>query len=143
MSIQELWVKFKGLLRDPEFHMVLLIIGVALVSFFLGRESIHEQLYQNATVGSSPMTEREQKGTQETATVQMADSAPTSTITSEVAPSGQTTTGSYVASKSGTKYYLPWCGGVKRIKDENKVWFKTKDEAEGAGYSPAANCKGI
>jgi hypothetical protein len=51
--------------------------------------------------------------------------------------------GSYVASKSGEKYHLPWCSGAQHIKEENKVWFKTKAEAEAAGYTPAANCKGI
>jgi methylphosphotriester-DNA--protein-cysteine methyltransferase len=51
--------------------------------------------------------------------------------------------GGYVASKNGTKYHLPWCGSAKQIKEENKVWFATKEEAEAAGYTPAANCKGI
>jgi len=51
--------------------------------------------------------------------------------------------GSYVASKSGSKYYLPSCGTASRIKEENKVWFSTKAEAEAAGYEPAANCKGL
>lgn len=51
--------------------------------------------------------------------------------------------GQYVASKSGTKYYLPWCGTAKRIKDGNKVWFASKAEAEAAGYEPAKNCKGL
>lgn len=49
----------------------------------------------------------------------------------------------YLASKTGTKYYLPTCGTAKRIKEENKVWFSTKDEAEAAGYGPAANCPGL
>lgn len=52
-------------------------------------------------------------------------------------------TGQYVASKTGSKYYLPSCGTAKRIKDENKVWFATKAAAETAGYQPAANCKGL
>lgn len=51
--------------------------------------------------------------------------------------------GAYVASKTGTKYYLPWCGTAGRIKEENKVWFVTKAEAEAAGYEPAKNCKGL
>ena len=51
--------------------------------------------------------------------------------------------GQYVASKSGTKYYLPWCGTVSRIKEENKVWFASKAEAEDAGFEPAKNCKGL
>jgi hypothetical protein len=49
----------------------------------------------------------------------------------------------YMASKSGTKYYLPTCGTAKRIKEENRVWFATKEEAEAAGYGPAANCPGL
>ncbi|MBU0750470.1 hypothetical protein KKH15_03050 [Patescibacteria group bacterium] len=53
------------------------------------------------------------------------------------------TGGQYVASKNGTRYYLPWCGGAKQINEENKVWFTTKEDAERAGYTPAKNCKGI
>lgn len=52
-------------------------------------------------------------------------------------------TGEYVASKTGTKYYLPSCATAKRIKDENKVWFATKQAAEAAGYTPSTTCKGI
>lgn len=49
----------------------------------------------------------------------------------------------YVASKNGTKYYLPTCGTAKRIKEANQVWFATKEAAAAAGYSPAANCPGL
>lgn len=52
-------------------------------------------------------------------------------------------TAHYVASKNGTVYHLPWCAGAQRIKDANKVWFASKEEAEAAGYRPASNCKGI
>lgn len=51
--------------------------------------------------------------------------------------------GGYVASKSGAVYHLPWCSGAKRIKEENRIYFASKEEAERAGYRPAANCKGI
>ena len=51
--------------------------------------------------------------------------------------------GGIVASKNGAKYYFPWCSGALRIKDENKIWFSSEDEAKKAGYSPAANCKGL
>jgi hypothetical protein len=51
--------------------------------------------------------------------------------------------GQYVASKSGKSYHLPWCAGAKQIKEENKVYFNSKTEAEAAGYAPAKNCKGI
>ncbi len=49
----------------------------------------------------------------------------------------------YVASKSGTKYHYPWCPGALNIKEENKIWFSSKEEAEKSGYQPASNCKGL
>jgi hypothetical protein len=51
--------------------------------------------------------------------------------------------GKYVGSKTGTKYYLPTCSGAKRIKDENKRWFVSKEDAEKDGYTAAANCPGL
>ena len=49
----------------------------------------------------------------------------------------------FVASVSGAKYHLPWCPGANTIKEENKIWFESEDEARAAGYSPAGNCKGL
>jgi hypothetical protein len=49
----------------------------------------------------------------------------------------------FVASKSGTKFYLPTCSGVARIKEENKVWFATRADAEATGRTPAASCPGL
>ena len=53
------------------------------------------------------------------------------------------TAGGYVASKSGTKYYLATCSGAKQIQEENKIWFPSSQAARSAGYSPAANCPGL
>lgn len=52
-------------------------------------------------------------------------------------------TGTLVGSKNSDKYHYPWCPGALRIKDENKVWFASKEEAEKAGYVPAKNCPGL
>lgn len=49
----------------------------------------------------------------------------------------------YIASKTGTKYYLPSCSGASKIKEENKVWFATVAEAQASGYTAAANCPGL
>lgn len=49
----------------------------------------------------------------------------------------------FVASKNGAKYYYPWCSGAGRIKEENKIWFSSANEAQQAGFAPAANCKGL
>lgn len=48
--------------------------------------------------------------------------------------------GGFVASKNGTKYHLIECPGAKQIKEENKIYFSSEDEARNAGYAPAVNC---
>ena len=48
-----------------------------------------------------------------------------------------------VASKNGTKFYLPWCAGAERISEVNKVWFASAEAAVIQGYAPAANCSGL
>lgn len=45
--------------------------------------------------------------------------------------------GAYVASANGAKYYLPTCSEVKRINEDNTLWFDSAEEAEEAGYEPS------
>lgn len=132
MSIQELSLKFKAFFSNIEYLLALLIIVVSLISFYLGRVSVGEGRGVTASV---PMQ----------ATVIEAKTPIMQEIVSTTTPIAEEkkTEGVYVASKSGTKYHLPWCPGAKQIKEENKVWFATKTDAEKAGYTPASNCKGI
>lgn len=142
MSIQGISLKFKALLTNHEVLLALLIVAVSLVSFLLGRLSVSPlgaPTSQNATVlgvkeGDTPMKKEVTPVAEKVGSVEEVSTKSESTGAPE---------GGYVASKSGTKYHLPWCSGAKRIKEENKVYFKTKEEAESAGYTPASNCKGI
>jgi hypothetical protein len=142
MSIQGISSKFKALLTNREVLLALLIIVVSLVSFALGRLSVSPlgaPTSQNATVletggGISPLVEKDVEKSKYQAETERNLEKTTSSVPTE---------GGYVASKNGTKYHLPWCGGAKQIKEENKVYFKTKEAAEKAGYTPASNCKGI
>lgn len=136
MSIQELSSKFKAIFHNTEHQLSALIIVVALVSFGLGRAS------------DMPLTSIDAQGTYENAVAENGNSATANTISSaneseSATPANEQPAGGYVVSKNGTKYHLPWCPGAKQIKEENKIFFATKDEAERAGYTPAANCKGI
>jgi len=54
------------------------------------------------------------------------------TPTAEAAPA---TAGGWVASKTGKKYYASDSAQGKKIKEENRVYFKTEEEAKAAGYS--------
>ncbi len=51
--------------------------------------------------------------------------------------------GRYIASRSGAFYHYPWCPGAAKIKEGNKIWFATKEEAVAKGYKPASNCPGL
>ncbi len=46
-----------------------------------------------------------------------------------------------VASKGGKKYYFIWCKGVENLKEKNKVYFSSEDDAKRAGKTLANNCK--
>lgn len=123
--------KFKFLLEDDTFFYGMIIVLVALSSFGLGRWSQVEQGIGLATV---PVI------TSQSANIPMSikeEGVPTSS------PVDMVVTGQYVASKSGTKYHLLTCSGAKQIKEENKIFFDSKEAAQKAGYTPAANCKGI
>jgi len=63
-----------------------------------------------------------------------------STAVPEVHPE---TGGEVVASKTGSKYFLPWCAGAKNISEANLITFSSAEEAQTKGYTPAANCKGL
>jgi hypothetical protein len=51
--------------------------------------------------------------------------------------------GSYVASKNSTYFHLTTCPGAKLIKEENKIYFNSKEDALAKGLQPAKNCKGL
>lgn len=136
MSIQEVLRKFKDFLEEADVVLVLIIMMTAVCSFALGRYSVTERTSSTSTFNTQPATYTESKKVSETKKGELY-SAEESSITNIP------TEGAYVASKSGTKYHLPWCAGAKQIKNENKIWFDTKEDAESAGYAPASNCKGI
>lgn len=128
--VQDLQVKIKGLLKDERTFLTILLILVATASFGLGRQSV-----DLTEVGATKSVVAKTKAISEPP---VSDPA-----LSERAPATPAASTYYVASKSGEAYHLPYCGGAARIKEENKIYFKSKAEAEAAGYRPAANCPGL
>lgn len=47
----------------------------------------------------------------------------------------------FIASTKGSKYYPLGCAGGQNIKQENKIYFATREEAEGAGYELSSTCR--
>lgn len=46
----------------------------------------------------------------------------------------------FVASVNSDKFHYPSCSAAKRIKDSNKIYFSSRDEAISRGYSPCGIC---
>lgn len=119
------YVEEKKDVITPEVLTVIIIILVGFSGFGLGRLSMLEE---------------------RRIPIYIQDNIVTSAVVSqsiENIGSGSYSDGSVVASINGSKYHYPWCSGASRMKEENKIWFSGIEEAQKAGYTPAANCKGL
>jgi hypothetical protein len=109
------------------FYPLLLILAIASIFFALGRLSALEKAHTPIKIEYPSLA---------TSTGQ------TATVFNSISPP-HTESETVVGSKSGKKYYYPWCGTVKRIKPENQVHFASIDAAKTAGFTPGGNCKGL
>ena len=136
--------KIKQFLKSEtanNLYIVLIIILVAFGSFGLGRLSKVEEKKESISIeypsdlpAQTELQKTSLSATQTTTNGYSVDQTQQSALTGKKA---------FVASKNGSKYHFPWCPGAKQMKEENKIWFSTREEAESAGYSKAANCKGL
>ncbi|MBM2817710.1 MAG: protein of unknown function with transrane region [Parcubacteria group bacterium] len=145
MSIKDILLKIKGKCQNSlfmlnhkakrafhaDFFTAIVIILVAFAGFGLGRLSALEGKKSPILIERNSVS-----------AILLGDNISDEKLT--VAKTVQNESNkSFVAAKSGTRYYFPWCGGVSRIKEENKIWFASEAEARKAGYTPAANCAGL
>jgi len=127
-SIKEISNKIKTIIDTPlknnALFTILTILIVSICSFGLGRLSKDNQENSSVSIQNNNLATISKSGEVQPL---------------QILPIG----GKYVASKNSNKYHAPWCSGAQRIKEENKIWFNNKEEAEASGYTPASNCKGI
>lgn len=123
-----------------DLYIVLIIILVAFGSFGLGRLS---KIEDSRTAVKISYPDQLQAGVYGAFSVQETQPYQEQGTSSESDFYADSYKGNFVASKNSDKYHFPWCSGAKRIKEENKVWFETHEEAKAAGYTKAANCKGL
>lgn len=136
MSINHILGKIKSTVEP--FYIPLLIVVIASIFFAFGRLSA---ITEKQTPIKIQYAGGENTGSAIGATlVQDALGNPaTQTIGAPVSP----TDGAVIGSKSGKKYYFPWCSTVKRIKPENQVHFASIAAAKSAGFTAGGNCKGL
>lgn len=127
--LKALW--WNALSDDLFLGLVVVLVGIG--AFGLGRISKIEGSKAPIRIENEPMAPADT----------FAPSAPKDTTqeASVVGAVGQQDT--FVASKSGTKYYFPWCSGAQRIAPANLIHFATQEAAKAAGYSPSSTCKGL
>ncbi len=121
----------KGLKIKDDLFIVILIIFVGLISFGLGKLSALEKTNDAIDTVSSKESQ---------VTTILGSSNITTGTSSQIKPKtiSPDSRGIVFASKSGTRYYYPDCSS--RVKEENKVWFGSIEEAEAAGLSLASGC---
>lgn len=141
-SIQEIVRKFKaGIASDIAFNALMLVL-VAVGSFGLGRMSLGGLEPVSTPLQAAVVVTEAKQAPNATETP---STRPTSTRAAVNGASVSESAGAaeYVGSKNGSKFHLPTCPGASQIKEENKVYFASKEEAYSKGYTPAANCKGM
>ncbi|MDO8514123.1 MAG: Ada metal-binding domain-containing protein [bacterium] len=117
-TIAEWRLKIKNFSEDviAEWGLVAILFLVALASFGLGRLSAFEDVRPPVSITRAPEDQKVR---------------------------AMTFGGQFVASKTGSAYYYPWCAGATKILPQNQRWFQSEDAARKAGYTPAKNCKGL
>ncbi len=111
--------------KGKDILMVLVVILVGLGSFELGRLS-----KENSSRGIKIEYPDQQKAS----VVSAIESSSNST-------SSNSTGKNFFASNRGTKYYSIGCSAGKTIKQENRVYFATGEEAITAGYELSNSCQ--
>jgi len=115
--------------KGNDILIVIIIILVALGSFELGRLS-KESTSQGIKIEYKGQLEAINQSANVVSTV-------TDVGRLEVNSSGK----NFFASNRGSKYYSISCSAGKTIKQENRVWFGTGEEAERAGYTLSSSCQ--
>ncbi|MCK5059686.1 MAG: hypothetical protein KAR00_00890 [Candidatus Pacebacteria bacterium] len=132
MSIKEILTKgkdFLGNLNDEHIHIAFVALSILFVgtaSFGLGRLSMGQQFIPTLEFSEA-----------------YAGAAAAPAVSNLANSLADVQEGEVVASKNSTKYHYPWCSGAKSISPKNLITFSSIEEARAAGYTPAANCKGL
>ena len=120
--------QFLGSEKGKDIVIVFIVILVGLGSFELGRLS-----KENNKEGLK--IEYTDPNMTQTANI-------ISTVSNDENGASINNTGkNFFASSRGSKYYSLGCSAGKTIKQENRVYFTTGEEAEVAGYTLSSSCR--
>ena len=119
--------------KGKDILIVIIVILVGLGSFELGRLS-----KENSSSGVK-IEYSNQAEDQGASAVLSENSLQTAT---KISSTIQSSAGkNFFASSRGSKYYTISCSAGKTIKQENRVYFTTGEEAQQAGYALSSSCQ--
>jgi hypothetical protein len=113
--------------KGKDILIVTIIILVALASFLLGRMS------KDGPKGELRVEYGENS--------QNSSETSLSPDTIEASAISANFDKNFFASKRGKKYYSISCSAGKTIKEQNRIYFKTGEEAEAAGFVLSSACR--
>ena len=127
--------------KGKDILIVIIVILVGLASFGLGRLSKTTSSsgikILPAVVGEYPEQNKGQEANVKSIAENMSKPAFDINDINDINSINK----NFFASNRGTKYYSIGCSGGKTIKQENRVYFSTREEAEGAGYELSSSCQ--
>jgi hypothetical protein len=119
--------------KGKDILIVIIIVLVGLGSFELGRLS-----KENSSSGVK-IEYPNQDGNQGASAILSENFLQTTT---KISPTIQSSAGkNFFASSRGSKYYTISCSAGKTIKQENRIYFTTGEEAQQAGYALSSSCQ--
>jgi hypothetical protein len=118
--------------KGKDVMIVIIVILVGLGSFELGRLSKTDQ---TTGIKIEYGNQAENQEASAFSSINLLQNTNNSPITQN------STSKNFFASNRGSKYYSIGCSGGKTIKQENRVYFATKEEAETAGYELSSSCR--
>ena len=125
--------------KGKDIIVIIIVILVGLGSFKLGRLSKENGSSGLKILPAVAVEYPNQIETQSASAILSQNSLETNIKTSPIIsnPTGKT----FFASNRGTKYYTISCYAGKTIKQENRVYFTTGEEAQKAGYELSSSCR--
>jgi hypothetical protein len=118
--------------KGKDLLTILIVILVGLGSFQLGKLSQKNTIESPKIDFTSTQITQTSKDASKSADIKVLG------LTPETAQ--KTGSGEYFGSNKGSKYYPINCIAGKTIKEENRIYFSSAEEAENAGYQPSDSC---
>ena len=132
--------------RGKNILIVAIIILTGLGAFELGRLS-KENANSGIKILSAPREKyASQTATQSASVIKATNNKPNTALSANVpipnkSQNSDSVKKNFFASNRGSKYYPLSCSAGKTIKQENRIYFASREEAEKAGYELSKSCR--